>query len=108
MSRLLLQHEMSRLLSMFIYLLFYLLVYGFTICNTPNQLFNRPLIKARFRVASSSELLLYMIFLFSAETATGGVLLKSCFLKISQNSQENTCVGVSFLIKLQASVLELY
>ena len=23
------------------------------------------------------------------------------FLKISQNSQENTCVGVSFLIKLQ-------
>ena len=24
------------------------------------------------------------------------------FLKISQNSQENTCAGVSFLIKLQA------
>ena len=24
------------------------------------------------------------------------------FLKIYQNSQENTCVGVSFLIKLQA------
>ena len=25
------------------------------------------------------------------------------FLKISQNSQEKSCVGVSFLIKLQAS-----
>ena len=29
--------------------------------------------------------------------------LKKVFLKISQNSQENTCVRVSFLIKLQAS-----
>ena len=31
----------------------------------------------------------------------GGVLQKKAFLKILQNSQENTCVGVSFLIKLQ-------
>ena len=30
--------------------------------------------------------------------------LKSVFLKISQNSQENTCVRVSFLIKLQATI----
>ena len=30
------------------------------------------------------------------------------FLEISQNSQENTCVRVSFLITLQASSLELY
>ena len=29
--------------------------------------------------------------------------LKKVFLKISQNSQENTCVRVYFLIKLQAS-----
>ena len=28
--------------------------------------------------------------------------LKKVFLKISQNWKENTCVGVSFLIKLQA------
>ena len=28
------------------------------------------------------------------------------FLKISQNSQENTCTRVSFLIKLQALGLE--
>ena len=36
-----------------------------------------------------------------------GVLSKKVFLKISQNSQENTCARVSFLIKLQAC-LQLY
>ena len=30
--------------------------------------------------------------------------LKKVFLEISQNSQENTCAGVSFLIKLQAGI----
>ena len=30
------------------------------------------------------------------EAATGGALLKKVFLKISQISQENACVGVSF------------
>ena len=34
-----------------------------------------------------------------------GVLWKKVFLEISQNSQENTCARVSFLIKLQASGL---
>ena len=34
--------------------------------------------------------------------------VKKAFLKTSQNSQENTCVDVSFLIKLQASGLQLY
>ena len=34
--------------------------------------------------------------------------LKMVFLKISQNLQENTFVGVFFLIKLQASGLKLY
>ena len=36
-----------------------------------------------------------------SEEATRGVLLKKVFLRISQNSQENTCARVSFLIKLQ-------
>ena len=39
---------------------------------------------------------------------TRGVLCKIAFLEISQNSQENTCVRVSFLTKLQASGLQLY
>ena len=35
------------------------------------------------------------------EPATGGCSVKKVFLEISQNLQENTCVRVSFLIKLQ-------
>ena len=38
----------------------------------------------------------------------GGVLYKKVFLEISQNSQENTCARVSFLVKLQASSLQFY
>ena len=38
-----------------------------------------------------------------AEAATRGVLWEKLFLEISENSQENTCVRVSFLIKMQAS-----
>ena len=38
-----------------------------------------------------------------SEATTGGVLYKNVFLKSSQNSQENTCARVCFLIKLQAS-----
>ena len=34
--------------------------------------------------------------------------VKNVFLGISQNSQENTCVRISFLIKLQVSGLQLY
>ena len=34
--------------------------------------------------------------------------VKKVFLEISQNSQENTCAKVSFLIKLQVSELQLY
>ena len=35
-------------------------------------------------------------------------LQKKLFLKISQSSQKSTCVGASFLINLQASVLQLH
>ena len=34
--------------------------------------------------------------------------VRKSILKISQNSQENTCIGVSFLINLHASGLQLY
>ena len=37
------------------------------------------------------------------EAATRDVLYKNVFLEILQNSQENTCARVSFLIKLQES-----
>ena len=35
------------------------------------------------------------------EAATGGVLSEKVFLDISQNSHENTCVRVSFLMKIR-------
>ena len=34
--------------------------------------------------------------------------IKKVFLEISQNSQENACARVSFLVKLQAWRLQLY
>ena len=34
--------------------------------------------------------------------------MKKVFLKISKNSQENTCAWASFLIKLHASALQFY
>ena len=38
----------------------------------------------------------------SSEAVVRRCSVKEVFLKISQNSQENTCARVSFLIKLQA------
>ena len=37
-----------------------------------------------------------VILIHITEKATGGVVYKMVFLKISQYSQENMCVGVSF------------
>ena len=42
-------------------------------------------------------------FAIFAEAATRRVLWKKVFFEISQNSQENTCARVSFLIRLQVS-----
>ena len=41
--------------------------------------------------------------IYSSEAVTQRCSVKKVFLEISQNSQENTCARVSFLIKLQAS-----
>ena len=41
-------------------------------------------------------------YLINAEVATGGVLWKKLFLKISQISQKNACDGVSFFADPQA------
>ena len=44
----------------------------------------------------------------NAEAVAQMCSVKKVFLEISQNSQENTCVRVSILIKLQALGLQLY
>ena len=42
----------------------------------------------------------------SSEAATRRALLKKLLLQISQNSQENTCAGVSFLNNLTENFLK--
>ena len=50
--------------------------------------------------------------LINTKAATRGVHIgcsvKKLFQQILKNQQENTCVRVSFLIKLQASGLQIY
>ena len=43
-----------------------------------------------------------------SEAVARSCSVKKMFLEISQNSQENTCTSVSFLIKLYTSGLQLY
>ena len=42
------------------------------------------------------------------EAATGGVFLKKVFLKISQNSQENTCARVRAATLLKKTVAQVF
>ena len=42
------------------------------------------------------------------EAVTRRCCLRKVFLKFSQNSQENTCVVISFLIKLQAQACNFF
>ena len=53
----------------------------------------------RQRISMTNQL-----FLFHSEAVVRRCSVNKVFLKILQNSQENTCDRVSFLIKLQAEV----
>ena len=58
-----------------------------------------------FFIFDSVLFLLKILFLFNKmyeEAVAQTCSVKRVFLEISQNSQENTCARVSFLIKLQA------
>ena len=56
--------------------------------------------------------LLHVIFpklvVISSEAVAQRRSVKKVFLEISQKSQEKTCAGVSFLLKLQALGFRLY
>ena len=54
---------------------------------------------SKFQDAYPCTIFLLKIKCLVAKAATGSVLSKKMFLKISQNSQENTYVRVSFLTK---------
>ena len=55
---------------------------------------------------SSFSFAYFLIKVFQKQSP-GGVMLKKAFIEISQNSLENDCARVSFLIKLHAN-LQLY
>ena len=59
------------------------------------------LLKTLFNVVST-------LCTINKKAVTQRCSVKKVFLEISQNSQENTCARASFLIKLQASGLQLY
>ena len=66
-------------------------------------------IALRSMMGQSSTLRLKLLIQF--KTASGAVVrrcsIKKLFLEISQNSQENTCAKISFLIKFQVLGLQL-
>ena len=60
-------------------------------------------------VSGETELIFLVSFSSQQSEAVARTYsVKKVFLKISQNSEENTCTRVSFLIKLKASGLQLY
>ena len=63
------------------------------------EIFKNTFFTEHLRTTASDDI--YALLLLLTEAATRGVLCKKVFLEISQNSQENTCARVSFLIKLQ-------
>ena len=50
----------------------------------------------------------YAFLEITTEVVVWRCSVKKVFLEISQNSQENICARISFLIKLQSSGLQLY
>ena len=75
------------------------LVKNIYFCNTCERLLWRNSLQ---KLNSHIVIEKWKVFLLYPEAATGGVLQEKVFLEILQNSQENTCARVSFLIKLQA------
>ena len=70
--------------------------------------FSVPAVNATFFIIIVSFLGLSSLVLLLTEAVVRRCSLKKMFLDISQKSQENTCARASFLIKLQASGLQLY
>ena len=55
-----------------------------------------------FQLATNCNVFLVLFVITTREAVAQSCSVKKTFLKNSQNSQENTCAGFSFLIKLQA------
>ena len=78
----------------------------------PYQKFMMNFLLQKYLIAQSPLLCLQKNFIMDVPFYTSEVVVrkysvKKLLLKISQNSQENTCVRVSFLTKFQASACNL-
>ena len=62
--------------------------------------------KLLFKLSSKIDLAFFRTY-FSTEAVVQSCSVEKVILEISQNSQENTCAKVSFLIELQASGLHV-
>ena len=70
---------------------------------------NRAVVSSEKESLKSENLIITESLTFEhSEVVAQSCSVKKVFLKISYNSQENTCARVSFLIKLEASALQLY
>ena len=80
----------------------------FLILRNKSELFLSNTLHFLSNPSQGLQCFLFYNFHFRKETeaTTEGVLLKKVLLKISQYSQEKSCARVSFLIKLQASLLK--
>ena len=83
------------------FLFCYLALWQFNVFTTERPVYKKPRAKAYLRHRNICDE-------NSFEAVSRMCSAKKVFLKISQNSQENICARASFLIKLQASSLQLY
>ena len=74
-------------------------IINYGVCLTPDEIFE-PFVEISNDLTMNS-----VAYLKMQKQSSRGVVYKKVFLEISQNSQENTCAEVSFLIKLQVSRL---
>ena len=65
-------------------------------------LFMQCMLSGDFKEKVREFIVTHQTFSFMTESVAWKSSVKRVFLKISQNSQENTCARVLFLIKLQA------
>ena len=83
--------------SLFIFTLVYLHLNGLFCSNYPQSKIYFISAAMKYKdVFFNSNTKFYFGSQINIEAATGSVLLKKVFLKISQMLQENTCVRVSF------------
>ena len=64
-------------------------------------------LKQKNKLINSGNMMVTTLIFRATRSSLPEVFWKNVFLKISKNSQENTCVGVSFLNKVTSLIREI-